>query len=441
MMKKAIDLICEYFDTALVLTLAAVCAVLGYQNKISPNILASATLATLTALGVVLIRDRAARERVRIQISGVERRMSELIGGIHSMHADALFNHPTLEEEEKKLLREAEDEAWIVQETGAKIAEGTKTSLTNLLRRDGAIRMIVAAPSDFTVRLMAFRNANLNSDGMANRAHTFNDHVIDITNQVAERAEKLQVRFVPYPMEFTCIMGDPLSPVRERSRAVVRYAGFRVPYDDKIDFALSASTSPKAFSYYVRQVELMFIHSYKVVLLAGPPRSGKTTMMDKLRDRYQQNSEVYFAISRAIGDREDRRGFELITTHKHESPVTWAERKGDGYEVNQAALNTLADELKAAHQSGKVIVLDEIGPLQTQNSAFSEVVKEIISDPSATLFASVQLVSEKDDLMSWAKRHYRSTVIHMGNEQEQSAVLKQLQAELDASLRVRSLAK
>jgi nucleoside-triphosphatase THEP1 len=225
----------------------------------------------------------------------------------------------------------------------------------------------------------------------------------------------------------------------KKRKATVRYAGFRVPYDQRLGYTLQGDTSPNMFSQYVREARLLFEHASKVVLLTGEPRSEKTSMLMNLLANLDSESRalVYFALSRPILSRNKCMGFEVVTSG-NSTPRSFATRQNDGsYSVDLTVWATVATELQAAQKERKIIILDEIGPMQLQSPDLLHTVEAIINDPLATLFATIPLEDGTNAALRKLKQHYRSTILTLPLSKPAKAEVEQhLEQELRGSIYV-----
>lgn len=417
----------EQLDTLLALILAAGCSILGLVGVASPSILASATLGTLTVLAIALMRDRSDREKAQQRLDGLISQLDEPI-------ADLLFKHKN---DETPLLQEAEREVWMVQETGSLIFERNTVQVASLLRRGGTVRIVVAVPTKSIIHQLSFRNHQLTPDAIKTRSNAFSHEAESLLRSAGTDVERLQVRFIPYPSEVTSVLADPRSEVLKKRRAVVRYAGFLLPYEEKLDFSIQAETSPQTFSHYFLETQQLFAHASKIVLLTGEPLSGKTTMINQLIEGISPEEHVFLftIISRAIWNGSERTGFEVITS-RSSGARRFATRQSDGsYDVDAAVWTSVATELEQAYADKKVIIVDEIGPMQLKSQAFIDVIEKILQDPTATMFATIALENKKHPLLRKMKFHYRSTVYLLTqNEMKNARIKESLEQEMKASL-------
>lgn len=428
-MRRFVSWIWDQLDPLMALLLGAVCSILGLAGIASGPILSAAILGTLTLIAFSIMRERTAREKIQGKIDGVQGKMDGLIDKIEKPIADAFFSHS---KDEEPLIKDAEHLLLLVQETGSLITEQKREQIVSFLNRGGEVRVVVASPTEQTARMMAFRNANLEHDDLLKRSQLFHAQLVNILTQIKGREERIQLRYIPYPIGMTCVIADPESTIKSRRRAIVRYADFMIPYGEKLDFAMSGDTSPETFAHYYEQAQKLFHNAYKVVLLTGEPRSGKTTIMRSLIaniDAYY----IYYVISRAVWTGDERQGFEVMTS-ANPNPTKFAERQADGsYSVDSAVWDNIAVELEAAMKDRKIIVLDEIGPMQVKSSKFSNFVDSVLNSKHTTLFATVAL-NDDSPVIRRVKTHHRSTILKLLSKDNEGVILRTLEDELNSSI-------
>jgi|GEM_PF-6362274 nucleoside-triphosphatase len=414
----------QHIDALAGLVVALLFSVAGILGMASLPVLVSATLITLAIIALAVIRDRVARERASSNVR-------DLLTRVQDPSPDYFFHKET---SETPLLRAAEHEAWLVQETGSLITERNQGDLVKLLLRGGTVRFLLTAPTEFAARLVAFRNASLNHDTILSRHRQCRGQLEAIMSRVGDSAENLQVRYTPFPVDATSVIVDPCALVRARQLGLVRFTGFGIPYPQKPDFNIRGDSSPHILNHYYQEAQTLFHNASKVVLLTGPPRSGKTTLLERLVETFERNPELFYVITREVGPSGDRTGFEVFTSVQRQ-PRRFAAKTGNGeYEVYDAELASVTEQIRTAYYDRKVILLDEIGPLQARNQQFTKIVSLLLDDPRATLFASVA-AEPKHPFISMVRRHYRSTVIRIGAD-ESGQIHDQLIQELGASLRL-----
>ena len=214
-------------EVLVVIIVAATCAVLHLLHRIDEHVLPAVTLATLALLGFSILHDRHSRGALQKSARDLTALATALNEKLDRPLAESFFTHET---DEKPLLAGAEQEVWAVQETGALLTERYKNELIELLENGRKVRMVVTTPNEATARLMSLRNANLESGDLLHRAKLLNAHARDVVNRVGANAEHLTIRYLPYPVDTTCVLVDPRHRSLARRQAVVRQAGFKVTY-------------------------------------------------------------------------------------------------------------------------------------------------------------------------------------------------------------------
>ena len=128
------------------------------------------------------------------------------------------------------------------------------------------------------------------------------------------------------------------------------------------------------------------------VLLTGPPRCGKTTLVKrvvvKLRDRYRLTG----FITEEVREAGDRVGFDIVTLDGRVAPLS---RKGvsggprvGAYTVFLEPLEEVAvDSLRDA--DAQAVILDEIGLMELKSPAFREEVLRLL-DEGRPLLATIR---------------------------------------------------
>jgi nucleoside-triphosphatase len=97
--------------------------------------------------------------------------------------------------------------------------------------------------------------------------------------------------------------------------------------------------------------------------------------------------------------------------------------------------SSITSQLEGAYRSKKIILLDEIGPLQLQTPKFVSLIDQIVDDPAATMFATVAL-DNSHFLIKKVKRHYRSTLLELNPNKDSTDISGKIKQELKASLRL-----
>lgn len=347
--------------------------------------------------------------------------------------ADKFFARRT---PESSFVEHAEQELLLVQETGSLLFEQCKSSLVNLLSKKGSIRMIVVDPAPESASLLAYRNANMDREAIRRRAIQLIAHLEDLLHLAPQHHDSIEVRFCPYPVCSTLVIVDKDHPRTERACALVRLAGFRMPFDDKLDFQLSLDRSPSTYSHYVKEFENLWKASSKILFLTGEPQCGKTTLLSRLKEELADISSIYFCISKACTDRNGvRTGFEAVTSH-HPTPRQFATRDASGeYKVDLAVIDAIAAEITISAQKCRLLIIDEIGPIQLKSEAFVRSIESLLNRSDVSVVASVAVDASKHPLLRKLRSHYRTHYFHLNKQQNDQSILEHLRHEVESLLR------
>ena len=417
----------ENLDSAVALTLAVVVSIGGMADVVGSAVVTNATLATLAVLAVSSLRQR--RQGQEIKRSLTEFEAAARTG--NGCTADSFFGR---EQSDLALLDEARETVILVQETGSLVSETGRKRIVAILRSGGSLTAVLAAADSGSAALLALRNANLKPRDIEFRTSAFMAQLADIVSESGATGNQVQVRWLPYPVDATFLLVDSNSPNARYRRGLVRLAGYRVPFSDKLDFVFDAAASPRTFDHYLQEHHRLFVNAHKVILIEGPPRAGKTTLLTQLVEQFRSDEFLYYLLTpariRIDSETSERIGFDLSSTDQP-TPRAFANRLGPrNYEVVGNALAESMPLLVDAARSGKVVVLDEIGPLQLQQPGFLDMVERLIDEPSVTLLGAIS--QERSAQLDRLRNHPRVTVVQLGDG---GASLARMSEELRCALR------
>ncbi|MCL5045259.1 MAG: NTPase [Actinobacteria bacterium] len=119
----------------------------------------------------------------------------------------------------------------------------------------------------------------------------------------------------------------------------------------------------------------------KNVLLTGAAGAGKTTIIKRAVRRLGDRAGGFFV--EEVREAGRRKGFRLITLDNRQGVLADLGSEGEHrvgeYGLELATLDEIGvGALRAALGAGKVIIVDEIGPMEVQSELFVETVKECL---------------------------------------------------------------
>jgi nucleoside-triphosphatase len=123
----------------------------------------------------------------------------------------------------------------------------------------------------------------------------------------------------------------------------------------------------------------------RLFLLTGPPRTGKTTILQKVVEKLSgRDFRIGGMISKEINNKGTRLGFEIydvstgqrgILAHVHQ-PVG---PKLGKYRVNLHDLKSIgARGIRDATLKADVVVVDEVGPMELFSEEFKDAMQEVL---------------------------------------------------------------
>ena len=137
-------------------------------------------------------------------------------------------------------------------------------------------------------------------------------------------------------------------------------------------------------------------------LVTGPPRSGKTTVIERTVDHLEaEGMSVGGLYSPEIRDDDERVGFELVdiatgdrTTIAH---VDFDDGPSIGkYQVDTEAVDEFATRALAdAREQRDIVVVDEIAPMQLHSTVFVDELGSVL-DSDTSVLAAIQYESDFD---------------------------------------------
>jgi nucleoside-triphosphatase THEP1 len=413
----------DQVDVISILLVAGISSILGFFGVPSLSILEGLILGLLAIIGFAMMRDRFVRDKLSKRLDQLE----------NNVVLDNFFQHDT---DEKPLLQDADDEIWLVRQTGNFTFDLDTRLLEQFLERnkEGYIRIVLTAPTEAMLNQVALRN-NLTIDTIDASFNLSRDRVRVIKNRIASRTKRLQVRFVPYPIQMNSIFVDPYHSKTDKRQAVIRYIGYNENVDDlrdMLDFTLRGDLGPGVFSYYFEEAQKIFLRSSKVVILTGLPRSGKTrTMQGLINSVPEADRDKLFSI---LSPRSANGGFEVIVNA--EAPRTSVERQDGKDDVKLDVLKDVTNRLAAAR--GKILIVDDVRSYHLQCEEFIRTIKHLMDSLHVTLFLTLTLEERTHpgyekirSFVNEVEHHYRTTVL---NEERWSDRERRLQQELEASL-------
>jgi nucleoside-triphosphatase len=131
-------------------------------------------------------------------------------------------------------------------------------------------------------------------------------------------------------------------------------------------------------------------------LLTGPPGVGKTTVIVALLKLLPAMTGGFY--TQEVVEEGRRTGFEIVTVdgqraslaRRSPEPSFDRERTLGDYKVNLEVIDSVAvPALRRARQEGRIVVVDEIGPMEALSEKFRDVVGLLVDDAEARLVGTI----------------------------------------------------
>ena len=145
------------------------------------------------------------------------------------------------------------------------------------------------------------------------------------------------------------------------------------------------------------------------ILLSGRPGCGKTTLVKRLVNHLAQSAGGFY--TEEIRDRGTRVGFKIATLDGDEVVFAHVEIESSArlgkYWLDLPALEAVGVRaVREAVQRGRLVVIDEIGPMEIRSPVFRDTLKEALDSKApllATIFARslpfTDMIKSRDDVV------------------------------------------
>ena len=145
------------------------------------------------------------------------------------------------------------------------------------------------------------------------------------------------------------------------------------------------------------------------ILLSGRPGCGKTTLVKRLVNHLAQSAGGFY--TEEIRDRGTRVGFKIATLDGDEVVFAHVEIESSArlgkYWLDLPALEAVGVRaVREAVQRGRLVVIDEIGPMEMRSPVFRDTLKEALDSKApllATIFARslpfTDMIKSRDDVV------------------------------------------
>jgi nucleoside-triphosphatase THEP1 len=130
----------------------------------------------------------------------------------------------------------------------------------------------------------------------------------------------------------------------------------------------------------------------KNILLTGPPRCGKSTVIEKLVNRIQRPATGFF--TREIREKGRRVGFSILTLDGKEAVLAHedskSKRRVGKYGVHVDELDRIAVPAMIPSKLDEIVILDEIGKMECFSPLFRETLLQTLDSAHSVVGSIAQ---------------------------------------------------
>jgi len=159
----------------------------------------------------------------------------------------------------------------------------------------------------------------------------------------------------------------------------------------------------------------------RVILITGPPRSGKTTLIMRLVEKLSPRAKLAGFYTGEIRERGERRGFKLVSLTGKESVLSHVEfkspRRVGKYKVDVEGFEKFLEGI--SFSGAEVAVIDEIGKMEVLSPRFRDLVRGLIAS-DRTVVATIGL--RGDAFMEEIRRTPGARVIALTADNREEAL-------------------
>lgn len=155
-----------------------------------------------------------------------------------------------------------------------------------------------------------------------------------------------------------------------------------------------------------------------VILLSGRPRIGKTAVIKKAIILLSSKAKGFYC--QEVRTNQKREGFEIITTRGEREylalrtpKVRFSEEAAfRDFKVNLKAINSVAvpSLLEAMHEN-KIIIIDEIGPMEISSKPFRDIILRILDNTNSIALGTIAQIP--NSFLDTVKLHPRVLLINV----------------------------
>lgn len=155
-----------------------------------------------------------------------------------------------------------------------------------------------------------------------------------------------------------------------------------------------------------------------IILITGQPGIGKTTILKQLAEKAGDQAGGFY--TQEIREGGVRKGFEIVTFDGERAHLSLKSPQKafdneiifKSYRVNLDGIEKVAvPALMKARDEGKIIFIDEIGPMEISSRTFCDTIGQLLDDENVTMIGTI--VRRPCRFADDVKRHPRVQIVEI----------------------------
>lgn len=155
------------------------------------------------------------------------------------------------------------------------------------------------------------------------------------------------------------------------------------------------------------------------LLITGPPRCGKTTLIKKISHDVSLSNKVGGFITEELREKGERVGFKITSLPDNKEGLLARKGFSSPYRVGNYGVNTKDLEnigcsaISEALYSGKIILVDEIGKMELFSKIFKNILAQALDSPQKML---ATIMERRNEFVDRIKNRKDVKLVHLSRK-------------------------